>query len=171
MDKSTVVHGTSRQKEWGTPGRKSLEAKAARDDPAAPMRRGSRKNTRDWCKGKAGREHQMRVQVPPSRAGAVCRWGPAYEFGRVSLEQASVRWECCHVRLCIICGKEAFPSVPRQECPDYPGDQAQKQEAMQAVERWRARNLARPSPWAAAHARRKQARLSQLGISGYRKKK
>ena len=172
MDKSTVVHGKSkRQVAWETPSRKSLEAKAARDDPAAPPRRGSRKNTRDWCKGKDGREHQVRVQISPSESGAICRWGPAYAFGLISLVQEDVRWACCHVRLCVVCGKKTELSVPRQECPDYPGDQAQKQEAMQAVERWRARDQARPSPRAAAMARRKQAKVSQAGISGYRKKK
>lgn len=78
-------------------------------DEDAPHR--SKKNTRRWCRGKPGTEHQViltkhywrREEPPPCR-----RW----PWGREPR-----RWVCYHVDRCTLCGK--ILRHYGNDCPDY----------------------------------------------------
>ncbi len=81
--------------------------------PETPQHR-SRKNTRRWCRGKAGVEHQLAVVKhayigPPE--DRTCLWWP---WGKEKYRT----WHCCHVERCTECGKNLRHLVGR-ECPDW----------------------------------------------------
>lgn len=95
--------------------------------PDAP-RRGKKKKTRRWCKGKVGVEHQLEVRLDeritswrkhmdPERP--VC-YRPDWlvQGGRAGRRSESWSWMCSHIRVCTVCGKivEQFLGV---NCPDY----------------------------------------------------
>lgn len=120
--------------EWGTPGARSAEVQAAADDDPEPPKRGKgRKDTRRWCRGKVGTEHDVTV-VLHSWYGRKCDWhetghwvhtGPVPPKGvtlpkwRHRKDQKWVTtdrtWSCMHEYQCQACGKY-LGAVP--ECPD-----------------------------------------------------
>lgn len=73
-----------------------------------------RKDTRRWCGGHEGREHQLIIQVPPNMAthkpphcGFWYAWMPD-------------RYTCRHVQMCTVCGKQVRVFLEKEECPDFP---------------------------------------------------
>lgn len=81
------------------------------------------KNTRQWCKGKVGREHTLAIEIPPNAWRQDCRW--------VTNIGNEPWYSCQHVEMCTTCGKQlrrsdgwlATPdsktTLPPGECPDY----------------------------------------------------
>ena len=74
-------------------------------------RRRSRKDTRTWCKGKVGREHQTAVRIPEwvislhARSGKpVPPCGPRERTMRNGVVQAY--YSCEHRVYCTVCGKD-----------------------------------------------------------------
>lgn len=71
----------------------------------------SRKNTRDWCRGKVGVAHQVDALIVRFSSG--CRvgyqWRPPYE----------AQWWCSHWTACSTCGK-VREKLPSDQCPDRP---------------------------------------------------
>lgn len=65
----------------------------------------AKKDTRRWCKGKPGREHQLDIRR--SSHGFPC--GPNW----------SSRYWCWHERYCTVCGKIMTTlGLKPDECPD-----------------------------------------------------
>lgn len=92
------------------------------DSPGSP----ARKDTRTWCKGKVGREHQLVIE-PDKRQG----WGPPGCFWSSSwfLESGTRShrwsWHCRHIERCTVCGKILRHWLKQDECPEIrptPGD-------------------------------------------------
>ena len=126
-------HGRSKW-EWGLPGSRSAEVReAAQADPDPARKAPAKKDTKRWCRGKPGVEHDVAVVLHSS--GHKCGWwesghwvrtGPAPPRGvtlpkwpRNSREWVVTgrRWSCRHKYQCAACGKYLGP-VP--ECPDRP---------------------------------------------------
>ena len=77
--------------------------------PDVPAHR-SRKNTRKWCRGKVGVEHQLAVETR-FRYGwepRPCHWYP----------WAESNWGCYHVQRCTACRK-ILHELRNRECPDW----------------------------------------------------
>jgi hypothetical protein len=130
-------HARSRW-EWGSPpGRSALVREAAAADPEPARRAPKRKNTRRWCRGKPGVEHQLAPAINSYYGKAyVCGWretgyyksvGPPPVFpkgvpvpkyrrwGKREFVVTGREWRCFHEWQCTACGKWLGP-VP--ECPD-----------------------------------------------------
>lgn len=121
---------------YETPPPRSAERAAAAVEPE--KRTPGRKNTRAWCRGKVGREHVPVVACrPPALTSLACRWQPRYS-------DDGVYWWCHHLEECSACGKvlRSGQKFGDSECPGYPGDDGQRQEALREVaasaERWSA---------------------------------
>jgi hypothetical protein len=89
---------------------------------------GKKKNTRRWCRGKVGVEHQLEVRLDerttawrqhmhPDRP--LC-YRPDWlaQGGRSGRRPESWSWMCSHIRVCTVCGK-IFDQFLGTECPDY----------------------------------------------------
>lgn len=120
--------------EWGTPGSRSAETRtAASPDPDPARKAPAKKDTRRWCRGKEGAEHDLAV-VLHSSYGHKCGWwesgrwvrtGPVPPKGVTlpkwhhSNDQKWVvtgrSWSCLHEYQCQACGKY-LGRVPA--CPD-----------------------------------------------------
>lgn len=118
-------------REWNEPRRDEVLASA----PEVPAHK-SRKNTRDWCKGKVGRPHNARIRLQrhiqhridaggdPAR-WASCRWGMWFFGG--DADKPRVVYRCHHEVFCEVCGKILHPYLGWSKCPDaYPGPDLDK---------------------------------------------
>jgi hypothetical protein len=78
-----------------------------------PCRR--RKNTRRWCKGVVGREHQPGIELRPWYGGK-CGWRPLYGRGGMVIKG---EWSCQHAEVCGACGKILRDKygLTKSECP------------------------------------------------------
>ena len=81
-----------------------------------------RKPTKQWCKGKVGREHDVELVVNHNYTGRMrgCGWREIIRWFRG--ERHHWRWHyfCCHAYQCKNCGKYTeFPLRNLAECPDY----------------------------------------------------
>ena len=123
----------------------------------SPKRAPGRKDTRAWCKGKAGREHQPEIVFCAPvfrRATVTCEWAPRWFDG-------PVEWHCYHEEHCRSCGKVLRSSVGNSQCPVYPGSSAQREaaeaESAAAWERWKDwRATRRPVVTGPQHYRRRR---------------
>ena len=87
------------------------------DDGYAQAKRApGKKDTKRWCKGKAGREHVIETVVDrrsqtrqPNCRETDYRWF------------SSDGWLCYHVQQCVNCGKISKHWLSRAECPSYTG--------------------------------------------------
>lgn len=84
----------------------------------------SRKKTREWCRGRPGREHELAIEIPPNAYRRTCLWREQYHWK----EPAQWRYFCAHVQLCTACGKVFLRhlnsswqghGLSDQDCPDY----------------------------------------------------
>jgi hypothetical protein len=146
-------HNASKSKwEWGGEPARSDQVRAAAEADAASessqpqeLRKRSRKDTRHWCRGKAGREHEVIVTLPTSgwRKLSPCQWrshghwvtyghlGPGAPVPRQSWRkngplrrewELTDRYYCCyHQRQCENCGK-VLGRVEPADCPDWKED-------------------------------------------------
>lgn len=153
---------------WGSqPSRSAELAAAAAVDPDPSRRAPAVKDTRRWCKGKPGREHQPEIILPQvGWQTGNCKWLGRHDWRLIRQgrddEATTVGWACYHEERCSECGKvlrNRWELRPR-ECPAYPGTPAQKAEAEREAadypELWRGR--ARP-------------RRVITGPQGYRRKR
>ena len=138
-----------------------IARRAAADDPEPAKRPPGRKNTRDWCKGKVGREHVPALELePPALTNWICQWRSDW---RVRLQGHAIGWHCCHREICQQCRKVLREpwEIGRTGCPLYPGDPEQKAaaeaEAVEAEGRYR--------EWA------QRRRPVTTGPQGYRRKR
>lgn len=88
-----------------------------RDLPASDSWRTApaKKDTRRWCKGKVGREHQTELRMQrwatALRREVHCGYAPDFFSD-------SDGWHCYHEKYCTVCGKVFwYDSV---ECPEKP---------------------------------------------------
>ena len=136
-------HARSKSDAWGgQPSRfAEVTAEVAAQVAADPSDRRppGRKNTRRYCKGKTGVEHEPDL-VPIGH----CRWVTGWRM------DGTASWECAHREICGRCGKVLREpwQLTRAECPVYPGGSEQRAaaeaEAVAAEERctaWRARRV------------------------------
>jgi hypothetical protein len=72
------------------------------------------KDTKRWCRGKEGVEHQPATALDTDGYLRPC--GPRPEWAR----EASPGWWCKHRRVCSDCGKVLAPSIPSRDCPARP---------------------------------------------------
>jgi hypothetical protein len=77
-----------------------------------------RKNTKKWCRGKVGVEHQP-VLVFDSRQAYLAEDCLAFK-ARVQRWGNALKW-CLHVKECAKCGKITEHSVQASECPTILG--------------------------------------------------
>lgn len=151
---------------WGTPPARSAEVHAAAAvDPDPAKRAPSRKDTRHYCKGKAGREHTPEiVRTHDGFHQRQCGWVGRYDYRllRRGEDAAEVRWLCTHEEHCSGCGKilRAWGSLDLTECPVYPGSPEQRAEAEREAAEYPDRYRARLRP-----------RRAIDGPQGYRKKR
>lgn len=88
--------------------RRRERRRALADTREVPAHR-SRKDTKRWCRGKVGVEHQPMIE--PRRDGgchAILWGGPPHED----------HWFCMHQEVCMECGKILDVWLPRNRCPD-----------------------------------------------------
>jgi hypothetical protein len=76
----------------------------------------SRKNTRDWCKGKVGRPHEL--GEPQRKYNMACRvtWWFRHPRGEAVV---APQWYCSHYDTCQRCGK-LLHRIDPERCPDRP---------------------------------------------------
>lgn len=89
------------------------------DKALAPSRRQAmkKKDTRRWCRGKAGVEHTPEIIMGQSY-GKGCARGGHYDRSAKTWNTGVV-WLCYHVLACTGCGKHLRDVV---ECPQRPAD-------------------------------------------------
>jgi hypothetical protein len=107
---------------WGTgkdvltrQERHSLADLAERDDLGPTRRSPGRKDTRQWCRGHVGREHDPEIIIPENQRWSWSKCGPAPAWWRAE-------WSCSHVERCRQCGKvlrQSWQLNHPDECPDY----------------------------------------------------
>lgn len=98
---------------WYT-GKSSLRASEQRRQQPESRSVPARKNTKRWCRGKVGTEHQPAVTMGQSW-GRVCGKDQSWSVRRRALVNV---WRCYHEMRCSQCGKVVDRSVER--CPDRP---------------------------------------------------
>jgi hypothetical protein len=76
-----------------------------------PRRR--KKNTRRWCKGVPGREHNTELRLEPAY-GRGCQERTTYVRG-----QPGTHWSCQHKIVCTVCGKILRFLLGKTECPTW----------------------------------------------------
>lgn len=139
MPKRFERHARSRW-EWGSaPARSDERRQAVTADPEPAKRAPRRKDTKRWCRGKVGVEHELAAAVRSFYGNAyVCGWRrtgyyasveppPVYPKGvpipkrRRLIKREFVvtgrEWRCFHEWRCTVCGKW-LGSLP--QCPDEP---------------------------------------------------
>jgi hypothetical protein len=79
-------------------------------DPEPAYRHRSKKNTRLWCRGKPGVEHQTGVRLDSYHEEID---NPCYR-----LQRWPKNWWCSHQRYCTVCGKIMQVGIGR-DCPDF----------------------------------------------------
>lgn len=88
------------------------------DDTTPVRRQPAKKDTKRWCKGKVGREHQIETALDPASAAwqRECQWNRGWaEF-----------LACRHVKRCIVCSKIVQRWLPKEECPDAPREDPER---------------------------------------------
>lgn len=123
------------------PGRAEVKAVAITEPQRKPA---AKKDTRQWCRGKEGREHQPVIMFAPVMIRSVpdrCEWRPSWQDGYAGLE-----WACWHRQDCSACFKilRDHGGLLLSECPDYPGSEEQKAAADERRAEIAARIAARP---------------------------
>lgn len=90
-------------------------------DEWTPVKHHTHKDTKKWCKGKEGREHEPAVEGQQSSSW-VCR--PRVEWWTTTKwmykHYKDRPWFCTHRVVCQKCRKVLEHSIPWQECPDLP---------------------------------------------------
>lgn len=101
--------------------------KDERPNPVPEVTGGPRKkkDTRKWCRGKVGIEHQYVVEVDQ---GGWYGWGTCQSRAEQAIkifnheEQKYRRYwwprSCLHITRCGVCGKVSEHSTPLKNCPD-----------------------------------------------------
>lgn len=104
------------------------ELRAPRAEDEQPVRHRRRRNTKQWCRGKVGVEHQMAIRLRRSRL--VSRYsGPREGYWPQNGDSCGWSWwlwrlyddwhyRCNHERYCTACGK--IFDLETVACPDYP---------------------------------------------------
>jgi hypothetical protein len=79
-----------------------------------------KKNTKEWCRGKVGRHHEVEVRrVPHLGHDTDChRWPYGDEFSKI--------WLCYHEIHCVNCGK-ILKHTLGDDCPDWTAKPAETQ--------------------------------------------
>ena len=85
-----------------------------------------KKNTKKWCKGKVGREHEPVIEVDQKRFynqrdkdKASCGWMTQYGWGQVGRYVRGRWWNCRHHKVCSKCGKVLQYRLDLDDCPLY----------------------------------------------------
>lgn len=99
------------------------------DQPEIPIH-GRKKNTRRWCRGKVGREHEPEIRYTKWHDSSVaagfergCVWVPFYRYRRSedggrTREISRWWWSCQHELGCSVCGKILVARLGRK-CPEF----------------------------------------------------
>jgi len=92
-----------------------------------PQRR--KKNTRLWCGGKEGREHQpeiVRHHYYALWAEKDCHWWERWTYANgEKVQRKPDTWSCLHAERCTVCGKYLKVFLPQEECPTWQAQQAE----------------------------------------------
>lgn len=145
-------HARTKDADWDSPPARrdelaaAVQAEIGLETPVASPAKlpPGRKDTRSWCKGKPGRDHKPAIDdealgTPLLTCKWIIRWDKdegCYAAG----------WNCLHRERCTQCRKvlrECW-QLTRAECPLYPGDTGQRQDAearaaQLGTRRWRRR--------------------------------
>lgn len=149
--------------DWGFPPARSAERASAATDP--DKRAPGRKDTRQWCKGKPGREHVPQIiRIHDGYRWRPCEWTPRYDWRAIRAGDNAwvLKWTCGHIESCANCGKilRDLGNIPVAECESYPGTAARRaaaeRDAADYLERWR-------------EGRRRYRRPPITGPQGYRR--
>lgn len=77
-----------------------------------------KKNTKEWCRGKVGRHHEVEVRLDPQIVSMNERAGRATTCHRWAYGSNEYRiWLCYHQIICVNCGKILNHSLG-DDCPD-----------------------------------------------------
>jgi hypothetical protein len=108
-----------------------------KDDPLNPANKPhkpkGKKNTKRWCKGKVGVEHQPVINMT-NYYYAKCNKPNYLITSREYSFEDEVRnprffsriWSCCHQIQCQMCGKILEHYLAWYDCPDLPDDLKEK---------------------------------------------
>lgn len=154
---------------WGPVQSRAAEQSAAMTETV--KRPPGRKDTRQWCRGKVGREHQPQIGLSTDGwSRHDCEWVSRYDWrgirrGEPEDSVQSVRWACGHCERCSACGRVLRPlgELLTEECPAYPGTEGQRAQA----ERDGAEHLA----WLLSLGHYQQRRPVITGRQGYRRRR
>lgn len=83
-----------------------------------------RKDTRKWCKGKVGVEHQPETVRSPFYNGPIfadkdCHWTSYKVYKRGVPQDFPPKWACYHRIQCSVCFKVLKDWLPTDLCPTY----------------------------------------------------
>lgn len=75
-----------------------------------------KKNTKNLCKGKVGKEHNLAIRANKhwEDVGATCGLKTLRSVGNEVVNQ---RWFCIHEEYCTNCGKKVAKCLPMEKCP------------------------------------------------------
>lgn len=98
---------------------KSRQALRAEAPERAPVP--ATKDRRKWCGGRAGRSHNIAIEVPPNYPGYAvgCQPAPAWWLKTRAGQRDGRDWWCAHTYRCTTCGK-ILDRLPGGLCPDRP---------------------------------------------------
>lgn len=85
------------------------------DHPKVDKPKG-KKDTKQWCKGKVGVEHERVIVRSNWAHGMRCHPSPPW---RLKL-RPDYRWTCYHMQICVKCGKVLSHDIGQTECPELP---------------------------------------------------
>lgn len=80
----------------------------------------AKKDTKRWCRGKPGIEHDCELKVPDNMTSwrHLCRYFTWYKTDGTKVE----RWICGHAWVCKNCNKTMSIWPKEDVCPDRPRD-------------------------------------------------
>jgi hypothetical protein len=104
-----------------------------------PQRR--RKNTKRWCGGKEGREHQPETvrhhqYTQPPFDTRECHWWERWAYANGErVQRKPDTWSCLHAVRCTECGKYLKVFLPKEECPTWQAQQEATQKRSRRAQR------------------------------------
>lgn len=105
---------------------RDVQLQRQRKEPApdGPAKGKAKKNTKRWCRGRVGREHQLAI-IDGEKWSSPC--GPVSDVPFWVLdknEAVEPYWSCRHQMVCTACSKILEYFLPNYRCPLWPDPNA-----------------------------------------------
>lgn len=92
-------------------------------DGETEVRHRSKKDTKSWCRGKEGVEHELETVLDDWPYGIraleiPCGWHLMFMRGDYA-RRPRVSWSCRHLKKCVVCGKKFDQFRLKEDCPNF----------------------------------------------------